>query len=165
MCAMGSALYLNWQYAQGNGFVKWLFLGQIIPTAKAIAWPYYMFSTPVKHYDSPDDNHFRNSKKAFDEALLIVDKVGDVSKLPTDLKAKFADLLRLAIAEANQVQPSYLQETHPDYPSMYEKKYKYGMSVLLQGIETDDIALVLKGAYTCNGFSDWVRANKSEFSF
>ncbi len=157
--------YYNWNYAKTHGFVKWICFGEVVATAKAAVWPYYVFSsTPVNRYDSPDDNHFRNSKKAFDEALMIVDKVGDVSKLPSDLKAKFADLLRLAIAEANQVQPLYLQKAHLDYPNMYEKKYKYGMSVMLQGIETDNTALVLEGAYACNEFSDWIHAHKSEFS-
>jgi hypothetical protein len=162
--AMGSVTYFNWRYAKDNGFVKWLFLGEIIATAKGIVWPYYVFSTPVNRYDSPDDNHFRNSKKAFDEALMIIDKVGDVSKLPSDLKAEFADLLRLAIAEANQVQPLYLQKAHFDYPSMYEKKYKYGMSLILQGIETDNTALILEGAYKCNEFADWIHTNKTAFS-
>src|SRR6516165_11888939 len=37
------APYFNWQYANENGFVKWLFLGQIIPTARAVIWPYYVF--------------------------------------------------------------------------------------------------------------------------
>ena len=31
-------------------------------------------------------------------------------------------------------------------------------------IETENTALVLKGAYTCNEFADWIQAHKSEFS-
>lgn len=37
--------YYNWQYARDHGFVKWLLLGNIVPTAKALAWPYFMFFT------------------------------------------------------------------------------------------------------------------------
>ena len=37
-----AALYFNWTYARDNGFVKWLFLGQIVPTAKATIWPYFI---------------------------------------------------------------------------------------------------------------------------
>jgi len=36
-----SGIYFNWQYAQDHGFVQWLFLGEIVPTAKAFIWPYY----------------------------------------------------------------------------------------------------------------------------
>ena len=154
--------YYNWNYAKTHGFVKWICLGEIVATAKSVAWPYYVFfSKPV---NSPDANHFLNSKKAYDEALLIVDKVGDVSKLPSDSKSKFADLLRLAIVEANQVQSIYLNKAHPDYSNMYESKYKHGMRIMLQGIEINNTALILDGVYKCNDFADWIHAHKSEFT-
>jgi hypothetical protein len=156
--------YYNWNYAKTHGFARWLFFGEVVATAKSFVWPYYIFSSHANPHDSPDQSHFSNSKKAYDEALGIVNDVGDVTKLPTDVKAKVAGLLRLAVAEANQVQPLYLQEAHPDYPNMYETKYKNGMSVMLQGIETANTALVLEGAYKCNEFSDWIHAHKSEFS-
>jgi len=35
--------YYNWQFIKENSFMKWLLLGQIVPTAKAIIWPYYVF--------------------------------------------------------------------------------------------------------------------------
>ena len=35
--------YYNWQFAKDNWFVKWFLLGEIVPTAKAIVWPYYAF--------------------------------------------------------------------------------------------------------------------------
>jgi hypothetical protein len=41
--------YYNWKYAKANGFVKWLFFGDIISTAKALAWPYFeLTSRPAK---------------------------------------------------------------------------------------------------------------------
>src|ERR1039457_2038198 len=38
-----SAIYFNWQYTATHGFVQWLFLGEIVPTAKSLIWPYYAF--------------------------------------------------------------------------------------------------------------------------
>lgn len=39
--------YFNWQYAKENGFLEWLILGEIVPTAKSLIWPYYiLFSEP-----------------------------------------------------------------------------------------------------------------------
>lgn len=35
-------VYFNWQFANENGFVAWLFLGQIVPTLKALAWPFFI---------------------------------------------------------------------------------------------------------------------------
>jgi hypothetical protein len=35
--------YYNWQYAKENGFTKWLFLGEMVATGKAVIWPYFEF--------------------------------------------------------------------------------------------------------------------------
>ena len=40
----GFALYYNWQYAQANGFVKWVCFGDILSIGKAIGWPYFLYS-------------------------------------------------------------------------------------------------------------------------
>src|SRR2546422_10315744 len=36
-----AALYFNWKYARENGFVKWILLGEFVPTAKSLVWPYF----------------------------------------------------------------------------------------------------------------------------
>lgn len=35
--------YFNWLYAKTNGFIAWLFFGEIIATFKAILWPVFVF--------------------------------------------------------------------------------------------------------------------------
>jgi hypothetical protein len=37
--------YYNWKYAQSNGFVSWLLLGEFVATAKAFAWPYFLLTS------------------------------------------------------------------------------------------------------------------------
>lgn len=39
------ATYYNWKYAVEHGFVSWLFLGEIVATAKALVWPFFVFFT------------------------------------------------------------------------------------------------------------------------
>jgi hypothetical protein len=34
--------YFNWQYAKEHGFVSWLFFGEIVPTLKALFWPFFL---------------------------------------------------------------------------------------------------------------------------
>jgi hypothetical protein len=62
--------YFNWQFAKENGFLKWLILGQIVPTAKSLVWPYYVFfedstqstadspSKPIEYTDNDYDFAF-----------------------------------------------------------------------------------------------------------
>jgi hypothetical protein len=160
------APYYNWQYAKEHGFIKWLFLGEIVVTLKSTAWPYFaFFSDRGSQTKSPDERHYVNSKKACDEAMKIIVKTGDVARLPSEDKAKVADLLGLAIAEANQVQPGYLEKVHPQFAAMYEKNYKYAINLLIEGFRTDNTQLVLAGAYGYNEFAEWMQAHAKNLSF
>src|SRR5256885_3524672 len=40
-----ATLYYNWEYAHSHGFVRWIALGEIVSTAKALAWPYFALHT------------------------------------------------------------------------------------------------------------------------
>ncbi len=42
LAAMVIVPYLNWQYAQEHGFVSWLLFGEVVATAKGLAWPYFV---------------------------------------------------------------------------------------------------------------------------
>lgn len=37
--------YYNWKYAVENGFIQWLFLGEIVASLKALIWPFFVFFT------------------------------------------------------------------------------------------------------------------------
>ena len=36
-------IYYNWLYANENGFLAWLFFGEIIASLKAVVWPLFEF--------------------------------------------------------------------------------------------------------------------------
>ena len=36
-------VYYNWLYANENGFLAWLFFGEIIASFKALVWPLFEF--------------------------------------------------------------------------------------------------------------------------
>jgi len=44
-----SAMYFNWQYAKKHGFMRWLILGEVVSTAEAFAWPYFLVAEAVKY--------------------------------------------------------------------------------------------------------------------
>ena len=37
-------VYFNWLYANENGFLAWLFFGEIIASLKALVWPLFEFN-------------------------------------------------------------------------------------------------------------------------
>jgi len=158
--------YFNWQYAKEHGFIKWLFLGEIVATLKSTAWPYFIFfSNHDSQTTSPDERHYVNSKKACDEAMKIIVKIGDVTRLSSEYKTKVIGLLELAIAEANLVHIDYLQKVHLEFPQMYDQKYKYAITLLIVGLRTDDTQLILAGAYGYNEFAEWMQSPSNDLSF
>jgi len=40
-----AAPIFNWAYARNNGFMKWILCGEIVATAKAIVWPYFLLTS------------------------------------------------------------------------------------------------------------------------
>lgn len=39
------APYYNYVYARDNGFMRWLLFGEVVATAKAIVWPYFLLAS------------------------------------------------------------------------------------------------------------------------
>lgn len=154
-----------WHYTKEHCFIRCVSAGEIVAIPESLGWPQFVFFDRNCYAESPGGRHYVNSKKACDEAMKIIVKAGDVARLSPGDKGKVADLLRLAISEANLVSPSYLQKVHPQFPEIYEKNYKYAINLLVQGLRTDNIALVLAGAYGYNEFVEWMKAHEKELSF
>lgn len=81
----------NWRYARENGVVKWIFLGEIVATAKAIIWPYYVFAAEPK---TNDTDYPKLSADESDALSRIISKAqiepltdNDISNLKNVLKA------------------------------------------------------------------------------
>lgn len=36
-----AATYYNWEYVRTHGFLPWVIFGEVVPTVKAFAWPYF----------------------------------------------------------------------------------------------------------------------------
>lgn len=158
--------YYNWRYANEHGFVKWLFFGEVIATAKSVIWPYFVFIAPPKSSAiSSNERYYTNSKKACDEAMKIIVKAGDVSRLASDDKPKVVNLLEIAIAEADKLSLEYLQQVHPKFPEIYEQNYKKAIRLLINGFKTDDTSSVLAGAYGYNEFAEWMQRNNKDLKF
>ena len=165
--------YFNWKYAQENGFIKWVILGEIIASAKSIIWPYYIFydkngnknKVQVDSIYGESSIQYINAKKSGDEAINIVLKKGDITALDKSDSIKMLELLRLSLSEARLVKKSYLMVVHNEFPDKYEKGYRLAVQTMIEGFESDNTALLLAGAYGYNEFVVWVKNHKDELRF
>src|SRR5262245_49680600 len=51
LSATVAAAYYNWEYARTNGFLRWALFGEIVPTARALVWPYFVLH-PSRNLDT-----------------------------------------------------------------------------------------------------------------
>ncbi len=158
--------YYNYSYAKNNGFIKWLLWGEIVATTKALIWPYSVFIlTDSPGYENESERYYTNSKKACDEGIKIIIKTGDVLKLSSEDKEKTIWLFELSVSEAEKIEDSYLDKIHPEFHRRYMESYIYALKLLIQGLKTENSALVLGGTYGYNEFAVWMQTHKSELHF
>jgi hypothetical protein len=161
VAALIACPYYNWQYAKQNGFASWIVLGQIVPTAKALAWPYFAVASRVA--DGSVDPHFKASSNATGKALLLVNEAGGITELTPEQSGVIADLLETAVAEADLVSDGYLAEIHPDFPHKYRKCYSDSLRALADGLRTGSGVKQVFAATAFDNFTAWVKANKIDF--
>lgn len=80
----------NWRYARENGVVKWVLFGEIIATAKAIIWPYYVFADKTKtnanDYPKLTTTEIDATSRIFSKAQTEVLTESDIDALKRVLK-------------------------------------------------------------------------------
>jgi hypothetical protein len=164
--------YFNWTHDRDHGLLQWVLFGEVVASAKAVLWPYFVFGRPgVK--DATDFNptdresnwHYTNSKKACDEALLIIVKRGDVAELTRDEANEVVRLRRLAISKGQFVEPGYLQRVHHELPRKYREEYLKAFQMLAEGLESNNRAFTLAGTYGYNEFAEWMKDNRKGLKF
>jgi len=168
--------YNNWNYAKENGFVSWLCFGEVVATAKAIIWPYYIFANKEsdeietinkKNLDSI--NHFKNSRINSDSALLLIrtsNIIGDsleFHNIKISDKKQIISLLNTSIKEAKLVSNGLLVKVHPELPEKYTKHFIIGMQMIKEGLINNDRNKLLLGYNYFGFYVLWVQENEEDF--
>lgn len=163
------APYYNWQYATENGFVKWIFLGEIVPTAKAAVWPYFVFfnkSKPVILTDAEKDaiNHFSASL----HAEVAANEMMSVEKNRTDIEkvTQILGLKKTAFQEAQLVDDNMLDKIHPDLKGHFKDEYAKYIALQIQCFENpkpENERLLHQADELATKWENWYNKNSSEF--
>ncbi|MBI5447053.1 MAG: hypothetical protein HY900_38280 [Deltaproteobacteria bacterium] len=158
--------YYNWKHVKEHGFLRWLAFGEVVATAKGIAWPYFaLVARPDTPGMSADQRHYLSSKDASNEAIDVIANAGDLQSLNAEQRSRVMELLRRAIEEAGKVQPAFLRKVHPEMPHLYETKYKASIELLERGLRTNNMTMMTAGGNAYNEFAAWVHAHEKELVF
>ena len=135
--AMAAVPYFNWQYARDNGFMSWLFFGEVVGTAKGIAWPYYVFQTRTPAASWTDDQkenarHFFASTEASQAATRLGNAGPAYSTIPESTISEMRRLRRLALAESVLVRDDVLEKAMPGMSVPWREKYQRALELQIQ---------------------------------
>lgn len=89
--------YYNYKYIATYGFGEWLFAGEVVPTMKALFWPYFVFfnhsgkdkanqvanNAKEKELESPNENEWQQFREAIDKLSEADFSDTDLNKLRT----------------------------------------------------------------------------------
>jgi hypothetical protein len=120
--------YFNWSYAQKNGFVSWLLLGEIVPTLKATVWPYYACDRFVHQKPSKKDfEQFSDSLEQYSGAMRVMRSI-PVGQIATEQQA--ADFYR-GVSKAREIGEmidlAELNRTHAGFGDHFRDEYLAGL--------------------------------------
>jgi hypothetical protein len=146
--------YYNWEYARENGFVKWLLLGEIVPTFKALGWPYFIFSARSGGH-AASLQHLARSIEYKNESTRMVNKSLASEQIEPSDTAYILSTMRKALEEARLVDTRALNETHPGFAAHFRREYVKGLEAYIEGCEQSHDDKRLEGMILLDAWGDW----------
>jgi hypothetical protein len=158
---MGFVPYYNWQYAKENGFVSWLLLGEVVATARAMAWPYFVLSG-ADDSGSASLHHLARSIELRNEAVSVGEEEGPGLVAYEDME-EMIGLMREALAEGELVDVEVLDREYDGFASHFQDEYLQGLRLFLESWDEDDYVVgtlkSLESQSLQNKWGDWYEAN------
>ena len=157
--------YFNWRYAQDNGFMRWFFFGEFIATGKAMIWPYYAY----EHFKDTSQveevsglEHFNNSQKAYNEAVLLMNKFSDKWSASNAGITEVKRLLDISLSEADNFVKERSPDRFPEFYQRYEGDYIESIKLFRSGLGAGNDEVISKAKKLLISYSLWVSANENK---
>ena len=144
----------NWQYANQNGFIKWIFLGEVSATAKAIIFPYFLMnsSSESKILDV-NSQQFYLALEISQKATKIINQNGRT--ITKEEMESIIDYEKQALEIGKKVNIDKLNQKYPKLGSNFENNFLKGLTLYIQGIETVDANIAIEGQNLKSKWDSW----------
>ena len=179
MASVGiAAAYYNWEYARANGFLSWVILGEIAPTAKAVVWPYF-----VLHRGSPAET--ANSGTEVEKTRLTPKQISEMevkkfilainysqqgayllNSTPHENLADYPNLQdilsyrRKAIEIGKSANTDALNSVYPGLGDKFKDEFVEAMSLFVHGCETQSDEELRRSKLLNDQWADWYGAHR-----
>jgi hypothetical protein len=178
--------YYNWRYANENGFVKWLLLGEIVPTAKALVWPYFVFGssdgsqttsravrpTPAADATLDPDKFMRRQQaraelkkflaaiESSQNATLLLNARPDIALSDMPNLPKIIAHRRKALEIADTVDTAVLDRIYPELGTRFKDQFRDAVELFIEGCEKGSNASLSSSKLLNDKWADWYMANR-----
>jgi hypothetical protein len=174
-----AAVYFNWEFARTNGFSRWLFLGEVVSTAKALVWPYFAFRTDgaaERASSGPSEiDRTRLSSQQISEMevkklILAINYSQQGAYLlnssphenPNDYP-NLEDILayrRKAVEVGKSADRAVLNSVYPGLGNKFEDEFVEAMSLFVHGCEAHSDEELHRSKVLNDEWADWYQANR-----
>jgi hypothetical protein len=151
--------YFNWLYAKEHGFTKWLLLGEIVPTAQALAWPYYAFSPPAGPI-----THLSKAINYNNQATEIGNKSKPYAEISQEDLAAMIRYSKLSLREAKRINITYLNNRLPGFGDHLKDLFIKGLEMRIKSFESANALMSVAADAMLYSWGDWYNANKEGLS-
>jgi hypothetical protein len=146
--------YYNWQYAKTHGFMKWLLFGEVVATAKAVAWPYFMF---VKSGGTV--SHVGKAIDYANKATAIINKGGPYQQISQADMEEIIGYYKKALAEAKEADIESMNKHYPGFGDHFRSEFMKGLELFLQSYEKGDMVASIASQALLDQWGNWYQAN------
>lgn len=174
-----AATYYNWEYARTHGFLPWVFFGEMVPTAKALVWPYFAFhkgnssekSTPAdselnKNALTPSQIAEMEAKKLILAINYSQQSTYLLNSAPHENLADYPNLAeilayrRKAIEVGKSANADVLNGVYPELGDRFKGEFVEAISLFVHGCETKSDEELRRSKLLNDEWADWYEAHR-----
>ncbi len=174
-----AAAYFNWDFARTNGFARWLLLGEIVPTAKALVWPYFAYRgdrTAEGAVVAPSEiektrlNQKQISEMEVKKLILAINYAQQGAYLlnsqpheSLDNYPNLEDIVsyrRKAVEVGKSADREVLNSVYPTLGDKFQDEFVEAMSLFVHGCEAHSDEELHRSKVLNDNWADWYQANR-----
>jgi hypothetical protein len=146
--------YYNWQYAKSFGVVKWVLFGEVIATAKAVVWPYFVFGQT-----GGTVSHFINAVNYENKATAIINRGGSNQQISQAEMEEIVGYYKQALTEAKKADIESMNQHYSGFGDHFKSEFREGLELFIKSHESGDVVASLHSQELLDKWGNWYQAN------
>jgi hypothetical protein len=169
--------YYNWEYAREHGFTDWLVWGEIVPTGKAFAWPYYAMhrSKPLEEKSAIvplsqrqiNRMNIMSADRAIasaQQATYVTNTREQGSALTSEQKRKVIEYSTEALESGDATDEEALNKIYPEFGTRFKRDFCGSLRFFVSGLRTGSINDLAKSNELDHAWGQWANENRKQIA-